>query len=66
MARQGWRLGAHDLILLGATVQGIIFGAREMAPDPGRERWAGLRRQQLAAGGLRLTAGHLALRALPG
>jgi SAM-dependent methyltransferase len=61
-----WRLGAQDRALLEATVQGIIDAAREMAHDPGLERWATLRRQQLAAGGLRLTVGHLDLLALPG
>lgn len=61
-----WRLGPEDGLLLGATLEGIIGAAREIAHDPGLERWARLRRQQLAAGGLRLTIGHLDLLALPG
>jgi SAM-dependent methyltransferase len=61
-----WRLGAKDRPLLEATVQGITDAAREMAHDPDLERWARLRQQQLAAGDLRLTVGHLDLLALPG
>jgi len=61
-----WRLGPEDRPLLAAMLEGIVGAAREIARDPGLERWAGLRRQQLAAGDLRLTVGHLDLLALPG
>jgi SAM-dependent methyltransferase len=61
-----WRLGAKDGDLLKATVQGVVDAAREMAHDPGLERWVKLRERQLAAGDLRLTVGHLDLLALPG
>jgi SAM-dependent methyltransferase len=61
-----WRLGPKDRPLLGATLEGIVRAAREMANDPSLERWATRRRQQLAAGDLRLTIGHLDLLALPG
>ena len=61
-----WRLGPEDRPLLGATLEGIVRAAREMANDSSVERWATLRRQQLAAGDLRLTLGHLDLLALPG
>jgi len=61
-----WRLGLEDRPLLGATLEGIVRAAREMANDSSLERWATWRRQQLAADHLRLTIGHLDLLALPG
>ncbi|MGH6905484.1 MAG: hypothetical protein ACREIR_22420, partial [Geminicoccaceae bacterium] len=61
-----WRIGPEDQPLLGATLEGIVRAAREIADDPGLERWARWRRQQLAADDLRLTIGHLDLLALPG
>jgi SAM-dependent methyltransferase len=61
-----WRLGPEDQPLLAATLEGIVRAVREMADDPGLERWATWRRQQLAADDLRLTVGHLDLLALPG
>jgi SAM-dependent methyltransferase len=61
-----WRLGPEDRPLLGATLEGIVRAAREMAHDSSLERWATWRRQQLAADDLRLTIGHLDLLALPG
>jgi hypothetical protein len=61
-----WRLGPEVQPLLGATLEGIVRTAREMANDSSLERWATRRRQQLAADDLRLTIGHLDLLALPG
>jgi SAM-dependent methyltransferase len=61
-----WRLGPGDEPLLRATLEGIVRAVREIAQDPGLDRWAALRRRQLAAGDLRLTVGHLDLLALPG
>ena len=66
LAPADWRLGPADRPLLEATLAGIVGAARAIARDPLLERWAGLRRQQLAAGDLRLTVGHLDLLALPG
>ena len=60
-----WRLGAVDGALLGATLAGIVDAAREIAHDRRLERWASARGQQLAAGELRLTVGHVDLLALP-
>jgi SAM-dependent methyltransferase len=61
-----WRLGPEDRPLLGAMLEGLVGAAGEIAHDPGLERWARLRRRQLAAGDLRLVVGHLDLLALPG
>jgi hypothetical protein len=61
-----WRLGPGDGPLLRATLEGIVRAVREIAQDPGLDRWAALRRRQLRAGALRLTVGHLDLLALPG
>lgn len=61
-----WRLGAADGALLHAQIEGMIEALREVAPDRCLERWAALRRQQLRAGDLRLTVGHLDLLVLPG
>jgi SAM-dependent methyltransferase len=61
-----WRLGHADGALLRATLAGIVDAAREVAQDPRLERWATLRRQQLAVGGLALMVGHVDLLALPG
>ncbi|HZA67144.1 MAG TPA: hypothetical protein VE592_09340 [Geminicoccaceae bacterium] len=60
-----WRLGPGDVPLIRATLAGIVAAAREVRDDPDLERWASLRRHQLAAGNLRLTIGHLDLLALP-
>ena len=37
-----WRLGPEDRPLLGATLEGIVRAAREMANDSSLERWATL------------------------
>jgi len=66
LAPADWRLGRADRPLLEAMLEGIVGAAREIARDVALERWATSRRQQLAAGGLRLTVGHLDLLALPG
>jgi SAM-dependent methyltransferase len=60
-----WRLGPDDRPLLEATFEGIVRAVGEIVDDASLERWAGLRRRQLAAGELRLTVGHLDLLALP-
>ena len=60
-----WRLGAADGALLRATLTGIVDAARDVAHDRRLERWATARGQQLAAGDLRLTVGHVDLLALP-
>jgi hypothetical protein len=61
-----WRLGAAaDGALLRATLTGIADAARDVAHDRRLERWATARGQQLAAGDLRLTVGHVDLLALP-
>lgn len=65
MTRSDWRLGPEDAALLGATLEGIVGAAREVAADPLLERWAATRRRQLAEGGLGLTVGHVDLLALP-
>ncbi len=56
-----WRLGPADTPLLRALLGGIL-AAIERPP----ESWSALRQQQLAAGELRLTVGHVDLLALPG
>jgi SAM-dependent methyltransferase len=61
-----WRLGPADEALLQATLTGIVAATREVAQDPRLEDWSTLRAQQLAAGELRLTVGHVDLLALPG
>jgi hypothetical protein len=61
-----WRLGPADGALLRATVGGILDATRDVAHDRRLERWATYRGQQLAAGELRLTVGHVDLLALPG
>jgi SAM-dependent methyltransferase len=61
-----WRLGPADGAMLQATLAGIVDAAREVALDPRLERWATLRKQQLALGGLALMVGHVDLLALPG
>jgi SAM-dependent methyltransferase len=61
-----WHLGPADGPLLGATLEGIVRGARAIEKDPDPDRWAALRGRQLAAGDLCLTVGHLDLLALPG
>ena len=66
LAPADWRLGPADGLLLAATLAGIIRAAGEIAQDAVLQRWARLRRRQLAAGDLRLTIGHLDLLALPG
>jgi SAM-dependent methyltransferase len=66
LERSDWRLGPDDGPLLRATLTGIIAAAHEIAHDRCIEHWATLRRQQLAAGELRLIVGHLDLLALPG
>jgi SAM-dependent methyltransferase len=65
LAPADWRLGPADAALLGATLAGLVAAAAEVIRDPVLEGWAGLRRQQLAAGKLGLTVGHLDLLALP-
>lgn len=65
LERTDWRLGPDDQPLLEATFEGIVQAARQIAGDVGLERWASVRRGQLAAGRLRLTIGHLDLLALP-
>lgn len=60
-----WRLGPDDRPLLELTFEGIVRAGSEIANDASLERWAGLRRRQLAAGDLCLTIGHLDLLALP-
>jgi SAM-dependent methyltransferase len=60
-----WQLGPDDRPLLEATLEGIIRAACEVVDDVSLERWAGLRRRQLAAGDLSVTIGHLDLLALP-
>jgi SAM-dependent methyltransferase len=65
LAPADWRLGPADRPLLAAMLEGIVGAAGETAHDPDLERWAALRRKQLAAGDLRLTVGHLDLLALP-
>jgi SAM-dependent methyltransferase len=60
-----WRLGPADAAMLGATLAGMVDAAREMADDSVLGRWASLRREQLRAGDLRLTVGHLDLLAVP-
>ncbi len=57
LERSDWQLAAGEL--LGATLEGIV------AIAGASERWAGLRRCQLASDELRLTVGHLDLLALP-
>jgi hypothetical protein len=65
LAPADWRLRPADRPLLAAMLEGIVGAAGETAHDPDLERWAALRRKQLAAGDLRLTVGHLDLLALP-
>jgi hypothetical protein len=65
IALADWRLGRDDAPLLRATLEGMVAAARAVADDPSLERWATLRREQLAAGELSLTVGHLDLLALP-
>jgi SAM-dependent methyltransferase len=60
-----WRLGSADAALLRTTFAGIVAAARAIEHDPVLERWATARGQQLTAGDLRLTVGHLDLLALP-
>jgi hypothetical protein len=60
-----WRLGPADGALLRATLAGIVAAARDATPDRRLDRWATTRGQQLAAGDLRLTVGHVDLLALP-
>jgi SAM-dependent methyltransferase len=64
LERADWRLGPTEGVLLRATLTGIVDAAREIAQDPRLEHWASLRLQQLAAGDLRLTVGHVDLLAL--
>jgi len=59
-----WRLGP-EAPLLGATLEGMVAAAAELDGAKACKRWATLRRRQLAAGGLRLTVGHVDLLALP-
>jgi SAM-dependent methyltransferase len=66
LERSDWRLGPNDVALLRATLTGIVAAARQIAHDPCLQHWATLRGQQLAAGELRLTVGHVDLLALPG
>jgi SAM-dependent methyltransferase len=66
LERSDWRLGPNDVALLRATLTGIVAAARHIAHDPCLQHWATLRGQQLAAGELRLTVGHVDLLALPG
>ena len=60
-----WRLGPREAALLGATLDGIVAAVAGRAGATACARWATLRRRQLAAGGLRLTVGHVDLLALP-
>jgi SAM-dependent methyltransferase len=61
-----WRLGPADAAMLRTTLAGIVAAARAIEDDAVLERWATLRGQQVAAGDLRLTLGHLDLLALSG
>jgi SAM-dependent methyltransferase len=65
LAPSDWRLGDGDGPLLAAKLEGLLSAAREIHDDALLERWAALRRRQLAAGELRLVVGHLDLLALP-
>jgi hypothetical protein len=60
-----WRLGPPEAPLLGATLDGVVVAVAELAGARACERWAALRRRQLAMGELRLTVGHVDLLALP-
>jgi SAM-dependent methyltransferase len=60
-----WRLAPDQAALLGATLAGLVAAAAEVIRDPVLERWASLRRRQLATGDLCLTVGHLDVLALP-
>jgi hypothetical protein len=66
-AASDWRLGAGEDALLGALILGEAAAAREAVPDKKAEidRWESRRREQLAAGEVRLTVGHCDLLALP-
>jgi SAM-dependent methyltransferase len=63
--RSDWQLGPASVPLLSATLEGLIGAVREVHRDPAIERWAEVRRRQLAAGELHLTVGHVDLLALP-
>lgn len=65
LAPSDWQLGAGEGQLLTATLEGLLAAVREIRDDARLERWAALRRRQLAAGELRLVVGHLDLLALP-
>lgn len=65
MEHSDWRLGPSDQALLRATLDGLVGAAQEIAPDGCLARWAARRREQLAAGDLRLTVGQVDLLALP-
>jgi hypothetical protein len=65
LAPSDWRLGGADGALLSAKLEGLLSAAREIEDDALLDRWATLRRRQLAAGELRLVVGHLDLLALP-
>lgn len=66
-ATSDWRLGAGESALLGALIEGEATAAREAVPERTAEigRWESRRREQLAAGQVRLTLGHCDLLALP-
>jgi len=60
-----WRLGPDDRQMLAAMLEGVIAAAAAIEDDRALVQWAGLRRAQLARGGLGLIVGHVDLLALP-
>ena len=64
-APSDWRFGAQDRDILSAMVDGIAAAAREIDPALPVDAWHDRRRQQIGAGALSLTVGHLDLLALP-
>lgn len=67
-APSDWVLGEDHAQLLHALVDGWVAAASEQEPASAARfaRWGALRREQIAAGGLRATVGHRDLLALPG
>jgi hypothetical protein len=66
LAASDWHLGPGDGALLQEMLEGIVAAVSQGANDRLLGPWSDRRRQQLAAGDLRLTVGHQDLLALPG
>lgn len=64
-ATSDWRLGPSDRALVEAMLDGVLAAAAAISQDRTLERWAIMRRQDLARDALGLTVGHLELLALP-